>query len=139
MRSLPCPPGACFQPRRTIRSSCGGHPFERRQPSHIAGKVLQADLDARPDDPDGAHDAATPRGLTKNVHRSKGGNNIMEDAQVIDAISDATQRLDRGGRLIVRPSGTEPVIRVTAEGDDPVLIELTVDRIVDALREAMQQ
>ena len=49
--------------------------------------------------------------LTKNVHCSKGGKNIMEDAQVIDAISDATERLDRGGRLIVRPSGTEPMIR----------------------------
>lgn len=41
------PPGCvCFQPRRTVRSSCGGHPFERCQPSHIVGEVLQADLEA---------------------------------------------------------------------------------------------
>jgi phosphoglucosamine mutase len=35
--------------------------------------------------------------------------------------------------LIVRPSGTEPVIRVTAEGDDPALVEDVVDGVVDAL------
>jgi phosphoglucosamine mutase len=34
---------------------------------------------------------------------------------------------------IVRPSGTQPVIRVTGEGDDPDLIEEIVDGIVEAL------
>jgi phosphoglucosamine mutase len=77
--------------------------------------------------------------LTKNVHCSNSGKNVTEDAKIIDAISDATQRLDRGGRLIVRSSGTEPVIRVTAEGDDPEQIELAVDRVVEALSEAMQR
>ena len=37
------------------------------------------------------------------------------------------------GRLIVRPSGTEPVIRVTGEGEDLSLVEEVVDGIVDAL------
>ena len=36
----------------------------------------------------------------------------------------------------MRPSGTEPVIRVTGEGDDPVLVEDVVDSIVDALTDA---
>jgi phosphoglucosamine mutase len=77
--------------------------------------------------------------LTKNVHCSNSEKNVTEDAKIIDAIFDATQRLDRSGRLIVRPSGTEPVIRVTAEGDDPEQIELAVDRVVEALSEAMQR
>jgi phosphoglucosamine mutase len=77
--------------------------------------------------------------LTKNVRYSTSGKNVTENAKVIDAISNATRRLDRGGRLIVRPSGTEPVIRVTAEGADPELIESAVDSIVEALNEAMRQ
>jgi phosphoglucosamine mutase len=40
-----------------------------------------------------------------------------------------------GGRLIVRPSGTEPVIRVMGEGDDKVLVEAAVDDVVEALTE----
>jgi phosphoglucosamine mutase len=40
-----------------------------------------------------------------------------------------------GGRLIVRPSGTEPVIRVMGEGDDKVLVEAVVADIVEALTE----
>ena len=39
-----------------------------------------------------------------------------------------------GGRLI-RPSGTEPVIRVMGEGDDKSLVEAVVDDVIDALTE----
>ena len=49
------------------------------------------------------------------------------------AIKSAEQRLNGHGRLIVRPSGTEPVIRVIGEGDDRMLVEEVVDGIVDAL------
>jgi phosphoglucosamine mutase len=58
---------------------------------------------------------------------------------VVDCANGAAYRVAPGGRLIVRPSGTEPVIRVTAEGDDPELIESAVDSIVEALSEAMQR
>ena len=51
------------------------------------------------------------------------------------AIADGEQKLNGHGRLIVRPSGTEPVIRVTAEGDDKFLVEDVVDGIVSALSE----
>ena len=40
------------------------------------------------------------------------------------------------GRLVIRPSGTEPVIRVMAEGDDLGQVERVVDRICDAVRKA---
>jgi phosphoglucosamine mutase len=52
---------------------------------------------------------------------------------VKDAIAGGEQRLNGHGRLIVRASGTEPVIRVTGEGDDKFLVEEVVDGIVNAI------
>ena len=49
------------------------------------------------------------------------------------AIAGAERRLNGHGRLVIRPSGTEPVIRVMGEGDDKNLVEEVVDGIVDAL------
>jgi phosphoglucosamine mutase len=57
----------------------------------------------------------------------------LENAKVVGAIRSAERRLNGQGRLVIRPSGTEPVIRVMAEGDDKVLVEDVVDGIVDAL------
>ncbi len=74
--------------------------------------------------------------VTKNVrYRSNGKDKPTEHAKVRDAIADAEQLLNGQGRLIVRPSGTEPVIRVTGEGDDPELVEAAVDEIVEALHD----
>jgi phosphoglucosamine mutase len=69
--------------------------------------------------------------ITKNVRYRDG--KPHEDAVVRSAIASGEQRLNGAGRLIVRPSGTEPVIRVTAEGEDLSLVEEVVDGIVDAL------
>src|SRR5438093_1396523 len=60
----------------------------------------------------------------------------LENAKVRSAIADAQARLDGHGRLVVRSSGTEPVIRVMGEGEDKVLVEEVVDGIVDALTNA---
>ena len=76
--------------------------------------------------------AALPQVL-KNVRYQKG--KPLEDAQVRSAIASAERKLGRGGRLIVRPSGTEPVIRVMGEGDDRNLVESVVDDVVEALSE----
>ena len=58
----------------------------------------------------------------------------LENAKVrIARSSDGERRLNGHGRLLVRPSGTEPVIRVMGEGDDQVLVEEVVDGIVEAL------
>jgi phosphoglucosamine mutase len=59
----------------------------------------------------------------------------LDDAHVMEAIRDGTERLGKGGRLVVRPSGTESVIRVMGEGDDEGLIRAVVDDIVTALRD----
>ena len=60
----------------------------------------------------------------------------LENANVISVIASAEQRLGRTGRLIIRPSGTEPVIRVMGEGDDKMLVEEVVEGIVEALSQA---
>ncbi len=72
--------------------------------------------------------------VLKNV-RYKGGK-PHENAKVRSAIRAAEQRLDGHGRLIVRPSGTEPVIRVMGEGNDKALIEEVVDGIIAVLTHA---
>ena len=69
--------------------------------------------------------------VLKNVRYQKG--KPLENASVLSAIATAEQRLGRAGRLIVRPSGTEPVIRVMGEGDDKSLVEAVVDDVVEAL------
>jgi len=69
--------------------------------------------------------------VLRNVRYKSG--KPLENANVCSAIKDAEQRLNGQGRLVVRPSGTEPVIRVMGEGDDKGLIEEVVDGIVDAL------
>ncbi len=73
--------------------------------------------------------------LLKNV-RFSGGKPLETDA-VKAVIADAEAELAGRGRLVIRPSGTEPVIRVMAEGDDPVQVEQVVDRICDAVRAAV--
>ena len=71
--------------------------------------------------------------VLKNV-RFKSGK-PLESASVRTAIKSAETRLGQGGRLLVRPSGTEPVIRVMGEGDDKALVEAVVDDIIEALTE----
>jgi phosphoglucosamine mutase len=72
--------------------------------------------------------------ILKNV-QFKGDNPLTRDS-VQDAIEAARQRLGNQGRLVIRPSGTEPLIRVMAEGDDPALVETLVDELCDTLRKA---
>ena len=71
--------------------------------------------------------------VLKNVRYQKG--KPLENARVRSAIATAEKKLGRAGRLIVRPSGTEPVIRVMGEGDDKSLVETVVDDVVEALTE----
>ncbi|WP_341989159.1 phosphoglucosamine mutase [Azorhizobium sp. AG788] len=70
--------------------------------------------------------------VLKNVRYSSG--RPLEHANVIAAIADAELRLANHGRLLIRPSGTEPVIRVMGEGDDYDLVEGAVDGVIEALR-----
>ena len=60
----------------------------------------------------------------------------LEAEGVKAAIADAEQKLGTGGRVLVRASGTEPLIRVMAEGDDEALVNQVVSEIVGAVRKA---
>src|ERR1700732_46661 len=72
--------------------------------------------------------------VLKNVRYKSG--KPLEDAGGRSVIEHAEARLNGHGRLIIRPSGTEPVIRVMGEGEDKMLVEEIVDGIVDALTNA---
>jgi phosphoglucosamine mutase len=70
----------------------------------------------------------------ENVRFSSG--RPLESDQVKGAIADAEQRLNGSGRILVRASGTEPLIRVMAEGDDESLVSQVVSEIVGAVKKA---
>ena len=72
--------------------------------------------------------------LLKNV-RFAGGKPLEADS-VKTVIAAAEAELAGSGRLVIRPSGTEPVMLVMAEGDDPAVVEQVVDRICEAVRKA---
>src|SRR5213082_3115560 len=72
--------------------------------------------------------------LLKNV-RFNGGAPLEADS-VRKRIAAAEAELEGRGRLVIRKSGTEPLIRVMAEGDDPALVERLVDDICEAVRTA---
>lgn len=71
----------------------------------------------------------------RNVPCANGGE-PLEDSRVRKAIDDGTARLGTKGRLLIRKSGTEPLIRVMAEGRDEALVGEVVDDIVGALEVA---
>ena len=72
--------------------------------------------------------------LLKNVRYD--GGKPLENERVQAAIAQAEAELAGNGRLVIRPSGTEPVIRVMAEGDDPAKVERVVDEVCEAVRAA---
>ena len=72
--------------------------------------------------------------LLKNVRFSSGS--PLENEGVIRAVKSAEEKLGSSGRLLVRPSGTEPLIRVMAEGDDETLIDTVVNDVIGEIEQA---
>ncbi len=72
--------------------------------------------------------------ILKNVRFS--GVSPMETDAVRNAVNAAQERFNGGGRVLVRPSGTEPLIRVMAEGDDQALVENVVNDLCDVIGKA---
>jgi phosphoglucosamine mutase len=68
--------------------------------------------------------------------RVANGRRPLESVRVKGVIAAANDRLAERGRLVVRASGTEPVIRVMAEGDERAMIEEVVAELVSVLGEA---
>ena len=73
--------------------------------------------------------------ILKNVRVRK---TVLDRPPVARSIDEARERLGAGGRLLIRPSGTEPVIRVMGEGDDRALVEKVVDDVCDLLSGAAE-
>jgi phosphoglucosamine mutase len=69
------------------------------------------------------------RTVHKNVHTT--------DAGVRAAIAAAEEALGANGRVLVRPSGTEPLLRVMMEGHDRAQIDLLAENVVEAIRHAI--
>jgi len=72
--------------------------------------------------------------LLRNVRVNGGA--PLQAPTVRDAISAAEAKLGDSGRVLIRPSGTEPVIRVMAEGDDSGLVDAVVEDIARAIAQA---
>jgi phosphoglucosamine mutase len=70
--------------------------------------------------------------LLKNV-RVRDATAALEAKAVVAAIAAGEKKLGKKGRLLVRKSGTEPLIRVMAEGDDSDLVKSVVDQIIEAI------
>jgi phosphoglucosamine mutase len=78
--------------------------------------------------------------LLKNIRVPAALNGaILRDPRVLAAIAAGEQRLADVGRLLIRKSGTEPLIRVMAEGDDETMVAQVVDDIIDSIRLAAGQ
>ena len=70
--------------------------------------------------------------ILQNVRYSSG--KPLDDARVKKAIDAGKEKLGKSGRLVIRPSGTEQLIRVMAEGDDERLVSGVVGDIAEAVR-----
>lgn len=73
--------------------------------------------------------------LLKNLRLPEGiaAKSILQKVDAKTAIAKAEKRLSQQGRILVRPSGTEPVIRVMAEGDDAGTVQTVLDELCDTL------
>jgi phosphoglucosamine mutase len=72
---------------------------------------------------------------TINVRLASGAK-PTEAESVKAALAEAQAAVSGRGRAFLRPSGTEPVVRVTVEADDDVLMQNTLEKLADAVRSA---
>ncbi|WP_147652430.1 phosphoglucosamine mutase [Vulcaniibacterium gelatinicum] len=73
---------------------------------------------------------------TVNVRCAVGAAKPAEAASVQAALAEAQRAVEGRGRAFLRPSGTEPVVRVTVEADDEALMQRTLDALAEAVRAA---
>ncbi|WP_158811476.1 phosphoglucosamine mutase [Beijerinckia sp. L45] len=72
--------------------------------------------------------------VLKNVRFESG--RALPEEKIASVVAEGRVRLGSGGRLVIRLSGTEPVVRVMGEGDDFALVESVVDDVCEALAAA---
>ena len=72
--------------------------------------------------------------ILKNVRFQEDMGNPLDDARVKARITEAETALNGQARLLIRKSGTEPVIRIMAEGDDRVVLQRVVNTLAEVIR-----
>ena len=70
--------------------------------------------------------------------RLENGVDVMGSPRMQDAVKEAEKELADSGRVVLRPSGTEPLIRVMVEGRDAVQVSEISSRLADVARELVQ-
>jgi phosphoglucosamine mutase len=71
--------------------------------------------------------------VLENVRYQKNAPDPLENAKVKETIKAAEEKLNGKGRILVRKSGTEPLVRIMAEGDDEALVREMVGSVKDAV------
>ena len=61
----------------------------------------------------------------------------MDNAQIASAIEELEKKFDGAGRVLIRPSGTEPLVRVMIEGNDQELIEAEAKKLAALIEECI--
>src|SRR5262249_49599513 len=74
------------------------------------------------------------KALPQILNNVKAPGEILQKDSIKKVIEQAEKKLNGTGRLLIRKSGTEPLIRVMAEGDDEKLVRTLVEEISDAIR-----
>ena len=67
------------------------------------------------------------------------GPSPLHHPHVLAAVAAAEAELGSTGRLLLRPSGTEPVVRVMAEGEDRAMVDRIVLELCDVIRASASQ
>lgn len=68
---------------------------------------------------------------------AKGSKDISDYPEILEAVHLTEQQLQDQGRVLLRPSGTEPLIRVMVEGNDKQLVEAAAQQLADVVANAM--
>ena len=80
--------------------------------------------------------ARTATRLRRSVRRVAGGAKLVDHPAVAQARDEIVRELAGSGRVVLRPSGTEPVVRVTVEAGDEPTVERLVRKLADAVASA---
>ena len=75
----------------------------------------------------------------KNISIPISGNNSLNDPAVKKIIKEQELLLDNNGRIIVRKSGTEPIIRVMVESKEEAMINNICEKIVSSIEKSLQK